>query len=225
MHARHAHRGAGRDASRRPGSTPTTTTSTRAASTTDRSSRRARSTTACARSRTCARRASRCAPAASSAWARAPTTAARCCARSRTSIRSPRACPINALVRVAGTPLADLPPVDPLELVRMIARRAHPHAAGARAPLARGAPSSRARRRCSCMLRGRQLDLLRRQAPHDAEPGRGRGPRAPPRRRPRADGARAVASASGGAARLEHEDARRRGRACRRGRRSPSSWS
>ena len=29
--------------------------------------------------------------------------------------------PINALVRVEGTPLAALPPVDPLELVRMIA--------------------------------------------------------------------------------------------------------
>ena len=29
--------------------------------------------------------------------------------------------PINALVRVEGTPLASLPPVDPLELVRMIA--------------------------------------------------------------------------------------------------------
>ena len=29
--------------------------------------------------------------------------------------------PINALVPMAGTPLADRPPVDPLELVRMIA--------------------------------------------------------------------------------------------------------
>ena len=29
--------------------------------------------------------------------------------------------PINALVRVEGTPLAALPPVDPLDLVRMIA--------------------------------------------------------------------------------------------------------
>ncbi len=43
------------------------------------------------RSRTCARRASRSARAASSAWARASTTAARCFARWRTSIRSPRA--------------------------------------------------------------------------------------------------------------------------------------
>lgn len=33
----------------------------------------------------------------------------------------PESVPINALVRVAGTPLADLPPIDPLEFVRMIA--------------------------------------------------------------------------------------------------------
>jgi len=33
----------------------------------------------------------------------------------------PESVPINALVRVAGTPLEHLPPVEPLELVRMIA--------------------------------------------------------------------------------------------------------
>ncbi|MDX1996689.1 MAG: biotin synthase BioB [Thermoanaerobaculia bacterium] len=33
----------------------------------------------------------------------------------------PESVPINALVRVPGTPLADRPPVDPLEMVRMIA--------------------------------------------------------------------------------------------------------
>ncbi|HTM45611.1 MAG TPA: biotin synthase BioB, partial [Polyangiaceae bacterium] len=33
----------------------------------------------------------------------------------------PESVPINALVRVPGTPLADLPPVAPLEFVRMIA--------------------------------------------------------------------------------------------------------
>ena len=33
----------------------------------------------------------------------------------------PESVPINALVRVAGTPLAALPPIDPLEFVRMIA--------------------------------------------------------------------------------------------------------
>jgi biotin synthase len=33
----------------------------------------------------------------------------------------PESVPINLLTRVAGTPLADQPPVDPLELVRTIA--------------------------------------------------------------------------------------------------------
>src|SRR5882672_6533769 len=33
----------------------------------------------------------------------------------------PESVPINALVRVAGTPLESLPPIDPLDLVRMIA--------------------------------------------------------------------------------------------------------
>lgn len=33
----------------------------------------------------------------------------------------PESVPVNALVRVKGTPLADLPPIEPMELVRMIA--------------------------------------------------------------------------------------------------------
>jgi biotin synthase len=33
----------------------------------------------------------------------------------------PESVPINALVAVKGTPLEDMPPVDPLDLVRMIA--------------------------------------------------------------------------------------------------------
>ena len=42
----------------------------------------------------------------------------------------PESVPINALVRVAGTPLAALPPIDPIEFVRMIAttRIVFPHA-------------------------------------------------------------------------------------------------
>ena len=42
----------------------------------------------------------------------------------------PESVPINALVRVAGTPLAALPPIDPVEFVRMIAttRVVFPHA-------------------------------------------------------------------------------------------------
>jgi biotin synthase len=33
----------------------------------------------------------------------------------------PESVPVNALVRVAGTPLESMPPIDPLELVRMVA--------------------------------------------------------------------------------------------------------
>lgn len=33
----------------------------------------------------------------------------------------PESVPVNALVRIPGTPLADLPPIDPTEMVRMIA--------------------------------------------------------------------------------------------------------
>jgi biotin synthase len=33
----------------------------------------------------------------------------------------PESVPINALVRAPGTPLENLPPVDPLDLVRMVA--------------------------------------------------------------------------------------------------------
>ena len=81
----------------------------------------------------------------------------------------PESVPINALVRVEGTPLAALPPIDPLELVRMIALRAHPHAASRGAPL-RGPHRDSARGAAPVPVRRRELDLLRRQAPHHAEP-------------------------------------------------------
>ncbi len=71
--------------------------------------------------RACAKRASPCARAASSAWASRSRTAARCSARSRTSTPQPESVPINALVAVEGTPLAHMPPIDPLDMVRMIA--------------------------------------------------------------------------------------------------------
>ena len=46
---------------------------------------------------------------------------ASCCARSPTCPQHPESVPINRLVRVAGTPLADAPAVDPFDFVRMIA--------------------------------------------------------------------------------------------------------
>ncbi len=42
-------------------------------------------------------------------------------ARARAARSHPESVPVNALVRVEGTPLAALPPIDPLELVRMVA--------------------------------------------------------------------------------------------------------
>ena len=71
----------------------------------------------------------------------------------------------------------DQPPVDPLELVRMIAtarilmpRRAVRLSAGRTRAVARGAGALLPRRR--------QLDLLRREAAHHRQPRRGRRPRA-----------------------------------------------
>ena len=71
--------------------------------------------------RACARRASRCAPAASSAWARAIDDRCEMLRALANLEPQPESVPINALVPVEGTPLAALPPVDPLDLVRMIA--------------------------------------------------------------------------------------------------------
>ena len=125
-----------------------------------RSSRRAPTTTACARSRTCARPASPSAPAASSAWARPSTTAARCCA----TLAQPRAAAgerADQRARAASRARRSrrMPPVDPLELVRMIAtarilmpQRAVRLSAGRTELLARGAAAlhaSRARTRSS----------------------------------------------------------------------------
>ena len=45
----------------------------------------------------------------------------------------PESVPINQLVRVPGTPLADAEDLDGIEFVRTVASRAHPHAPGARA--------------------------------------------------------------------------------------------
>ena len=65
----------------------------------------------------------------------------------------PESVPINALVRVEGTPLADMPPVDPLDLVRMIAvaRVLMPHA---RVRLSAGRSSLTREAQLLCMLAG-----------------------------------------------------------------------
>lgn len=65
----------------------------------------------------------------------------------------PESVPINALVPVEGTPMADMPPVDPLDLVRMIAvaRILMPHA---RVRLSAGRESLSREAQVLCMLAG-----------------------------------------------------------------------
>ncbi|HWL85206.1 MAG TPA: biotin synthase BioB, partial [Polyangiaceae bacterium] len=65
----------------------------------------------------------------------------------------PESVPINALVPVEGTPLADRPPVDPLDMVRMIAvaRILIPHA---RVRLSAGRTSLSREAQLLCMLAG-----------------------------------------------------------------------
>ena len=82
----------------------------------------------------------------------------------------PESVPINQLVQVPGTPLHGLPPLDPLDFVRTIADRPAADAAFPRAAL-RG-PHRHERRRAGAVLPGRrELDLPRREAADDAEPG------------------------------------------------------
>jgi biotin synthase len=65
----------------------------------------------------------------------------------------PESVPINALVPVEGTPLAGMPPVDPLDLVRMIAiaRILMPKA---RVRLSAGRTSLSREAQLMCMLAG-----------------------------------------------------------------------
>ena len=69
--------------------------------------------------------------------------------RWRTLDPQPESVPINMLVAAEGTPLADAPPVEPLELVRMIATARILMPQRARAPLAPAAWRSSTRRSCS----------------------------------------------------------------------------
>ena len=85
----------------------------------------------------------------------------------------PESVPVNALVPVEGTPLADQPPVDPLELVRMIATARILMPRVARAAVG-GAPGAVARGAGAVLPGGRELDLLRREAAHHRQPGRRR---------------------------------------------------
>ena len=109
-------------------------------------------------------------------------TAARCSPSSAASTRTPRACPSTCWCARRARPLEDAPDLDPLELVRMVASarlvcpQARVRLSAGRLGLSRRGPGP--------LLPGRrQLHLLRREAPHLAEPRRGRrrGARLPPR--------------------------------------------
>ena len=98
----------------------------------------------------------------------------------RTSIRRRKACRSTAWCRIAGTPLAMAPPVDSLELVRLIAtaRIAFPKA---RVRLSAGRDRMSRELQVLCFLAGAKSDLLRREAADRPEPARMPGRRTVPR--------------------------------------------
>ena len=81
----------------------------------------------------------------------------------------PESVPINCLMAMPGTPLDDQPPVDIFELVRLIAITRIALAESEGAP-ERRPHAADARRPGAVLLRRRELDLLRGQAAHRAQP-------------------------------------------------------
>ena len=99
----------------------------------------------------------------------------------------PESVPINALVPVPGTPLADRPPVEAMEMVRMVATARIVMPEDARTAL--GRPPRARQGGAAPVLHGRrQLDLLRRQAAHHGQQRHAR--RSRPHRRSRIAGPR-----------------------------------
>jgi biotin synthase len=97
-----------------------------------------------------------CAPAGSSGWASRSTDRCSMLARARrSSIRTRRACRSTRSCASQGTPLEALPPIDPVEFVRMIATTRVDVAQLDGAPLRRADASCRARCSCSACTRAR----------------------------------------------------------------------
>ena len=71
----------------------------------------------------------------------------------------PESVPINCLMPMLGTPLADAPPVDIFDLVRLYRRRAHRNSPGP-GPSCRRSNADHARRPGTRFLRRRKLDLF-----------------------------------------------------------------
>jgi biotin synthase len=122
----------------------------------------------------------------------------------------PDSVPINRLVQVEGTPLDGTAELDPFEFVRTIAV-AHRDAALDGAPVG-GARIDERRAAGTVLRRRRQFDLLRREAAHHQQPGRGTRPGAVRAAGPAADGR--------GGRRIGARQARDRACADRRGRRA-----
>ena len=106
---------------------------------------------------------------------------------------SRRACPSTRWCACRARRSSALPPVDPLELVRMIAtaRILMPRS---KVRLSAGRTELGARGAAPVLVRGREQHLLRRQAPHDGQPRRRGRPRAPARRGDEAAGIRSLQS-------------------------------
>ena len=86
----------------------------------------------------------------------------------------PESVPINMLVRVAGTPLASMPALDPLRNGTRDSHRAHADARFARAP--RGGTKTIVAGSGDAMFScGRKFDFRRRKIADHSQPRRGRG--------------------------------------------------
>ena len=135
-HARHADADAGRPPQETPASTTTTTTSTPRRSTTARSSPPAPTRTGSTRWPRCAPPASMSAAAASSAWAKARTTAPACSRRSPACRCIRKACRSTCWCRSRARRSAGERKLDPLDFVRTIAVARIMHAEVGGAPFA-----------------------------------------------------------------------------------------
>ena len=168
-HARHADARPRRCASPMPGSPPTTTTSIPRPSSTARSSRRGPIRTGSTRSATCEMPACRSAAAALSAWARRSRIARGLLQNAgHPRLPIPRACRSTRSCRSPARRLQDQPPVDPLDLVRMVATARILMPTTLRAAVRRALVAD-PRGADPLLPRRRQLDLLWRQAAHHSQ--------------------------------------------------------
>ena len=99
----------------------------------------------------------------------------------------PESVPINALVPVAGTPLAKREPVDPIDMVRMVAT-ARVVMPASRVRLSAGRHDFSREAQILCLLAGAKFDFLRRKTADHGEQRHARGSGDDPRGGPRGRG-------------------------------------